>query len=704
MKRKRNDGNKNEPPVKKKRLSSQRRRKSPIVRPKVSRDVPDSDEDSDSGSLTRRPRKKNTDWKKKKSPSFQQGILKVPRKRLRRRREATAAKPPKPKRPSFAEGRHPDSKKEARQTKLSFKKKSPKTSKKQRIPLESPKKLRRKSKTPVRCDDDIDEVLPQKKKGKDSLNLDSDESPTDNIPLKQFPKKLELTNSFSKEDDGEEQKDLAKADSLRDPMFSFLGLEESQKEDPDETLPLKRKKSTSPVRHYLSDDNDDAGGHRENPIAIDCSPEISSRLRQKNSPPKLKLTPKKKAKPKRSFTPEKEDNGRSFGVSKENGRALSPKKLNTLGSPKHLSLPKSVDSLPLSNNFPLYPTLHTEQQLTNSEFHLSEKEKFERNRKAFLSQYDQAHDKDKVDSDASYDSLSPAKNPETPKKIRLARQNSEDSDNRMIEPLQDSFDLFALNAEPLSQGSKSILVEPQTVSLSRLSPSSRKNSPAKIFPSSQELPSSASFDMSKPPPLEMSTQDRLAKMAQPDIVEENTPSLNIADIPSQDLKMTDEYIESLSHEKLLIYAKRLRDRLKKSSGGESLEIVESKTRVVLSIPSSIDDKSLEIIESKNRFRSSAHIPSIRPRTPPAGKLKKGHKYAFIDNARSAVARQEMTGVSCEDCGRFYKAIGKENLNGVDVCDCVNEVSRHRYRSKKHTSPKHFWSTDMPATPQTQSLG
>ena len=47
---------------------------------------------------------------------------------------------------------------------------------------------------------------------------------------------------------------------------------------------------------------------------------------------------------------------------------------------------------------------------------------------------------------------------------------------------------------------------------------------------------SASFDMSKPPPLEMSTQDRLAKMAQPDIVEENTPSLNIADIPSQDLK------------------------------------------------------------------------------------------------------------------------------------------------------------------------
>jgi len=514
-------------------------------------------------------------------------------------------------------------------------------------------------------------------------------------------------------------------------FFSYLDgwNDESQKEDPDETLPLEKKKSISPVGQYLSDGDDHDTGHRENPIAIDCSPEITSRHRPKISPPKLRTTPKKKANPKRSSTPEKEENGRSFGVSKENGRAFSPKKLNTLNSPKRLSLPKSVGSLPFSSGIQLDQTLQTEQQLSNSEFPLSEKEKFEHNRKAFLAQYDRTNDADKVDSDGSYDSLSPAKNPETPKKIRLARQDSEDSDNRMIEPLQDSFDLFALNAEVLSQGSKSILIEPPSsrrtspaVSLSRQSPSSRRNSPAKISPSplfkpsekisqeinsqkvSQELPNTASFDMSKPPPLEMSTQDRLAKMAHPDIVEENTPSLTIAEIPSEDLNMTDEYIESLSHENLLTYAKRLRDRLLKSSGGKSLEIVESKTRVVLSIPSSIDDKSLEIIESKNRFRSSAHIQSIRPRTPPAGKLRSGHKYAFIDNTRSAAARQEMTGVTCEDCGRFFKALGKENLNGIEVCDCVNDVSRHRYRSKKHKSPKHFWGTGMPSTPETQSLG
>lgn len=83
--------------------------------------------------------------------------------------------------------------------------------------------------------------------------------------------KLQLTSSFSKEDDVEEQKgerhvvfsvdgdvcgpgwDLAKVDESHDPLFSYLDgwNDESQKEDPDETLPLEKKKSASPVRQYL---------------------------------------------------------------------------------------------------------------------------------------------------------------------------------------------------------------------------------------------------------------------------------------------------------------------------------------------------------------------------------------------------------------------------------------------------------------------
>jgi len=608
------------------------------------------------------------------------------------------------------------------------------------------------------------------RRDQNSLNLGS-VSPTDLCLIKDFTpfkNKIDLTQTYSKDslDDVSEAKSIptvsykdvnAEKKSRKHPLFghemsegfSFHLGDGSQRHEepaPDATLPFNHdttKESLFEKKQYLSDDG---FGDRQNPIAIDSSPETTSRIRSRIHVEKQKSKPSQRKSIVRSKTPEKDDVSNTL----EEQRALSPKKRNTLS--RKLQSPKPVEALqkeqspPRSQHLqtPTYqnrltsgytPSIHTEQEL-------SFQENFERNKDALFSAVCGTPPTEKspgYSQGFNFDE-SPVSDPATPKKVQLARKKSALFSREPKDMLQDSFDLFALNnseglaSQPGSQKHRKEDVlnsSPVCVSSANHTPTrSQRNSPAKskgysplfdsypeptaplfsVRPSqnaSQEPP--LSYDPNVPPLLEMSTQDQLAKDMNPDIVEEKSPSpvnSQLVKPGSKDLDLSDEHIDGLSLAELRAYTKRLRDIFKKQKSPDeindsSLEIVGVKNSVVKK--SMLEDKSLEIIEGKSRIRA---VPEIDRRRKVLNaikeKKKKGSQFAFIDSSRSAADRAQMTGVSCEECGKFFAALGKENLN-MEVCDCIDEVSRHRYRHKKPTSPDHFWRTDMPATPDTQSL-
>lgn len=77
---------------------------------------------------------------------------------------------------------------------------------------------------------------------------------------------------------------------------------------------------------------------------------------------------------------------------------------------------------------------------------------------------------------------------------------------------------------------------------------------------------------------------------------------------------------------------------------------------------------------------------------------RGGGFKFVEPVRKKADRQNLIGIECKQCKKFYDAVlpndGKEETNGVKPglrCEHHDGVSRHRYRYVPPMTPEGFWN-------------
>jgi hypothetical protein len=109
----------------------------------------------------------------------------------------------------------------------------------------------------------------------------------------------------------------------------------------------------------------------------------------------------------------------------------------------------------------------------------------------------------------------------------------------------------------------------------------------------------------------------------------------------------------------------------------------------------ISDDEIQAINSATQGLNNIPVPKQR-RTISVHPSNKGFKY--IQPVRKKADRENLKGVECKQCKKFYDAVlpdGRVNGNGMDStsmrCEHHDGVSRHRYRYAPPSTPDGFWN-------------
>ncbi|KAL5549796.1 hypothetical protein UlMin_005027 [Ulmus minor] len=128
----------------------------------------------------------------------------------------------------------------------------------------------------------------------------------------------------------------------------------------------------------------------------------------------------------------------------------------------------------------------------------------------------------------------------------------------------------------------------------------------------------------------------------------------------------------------------IRENLKKSTREEACDH-----------PVAALDKDFESSDDETQD-VSADIPPQKDQMPVPATEKKGFK--FIGPVRKKADRQNLKGIECKQCKKFYDAVlcddeGKEtnNNNRNFRCEHHDGVSRHRYKNVPPMTPEGFWN-------------
>ncbi|PKA62896.1 Protein gamma response 1 [Apostasia shenzhenica] len=76
----------------------------------------------------------------------------------------------------------------------------------------------------------------------------------------------------------------------------------------------------------------------------------------------------------------------------------------------------------------------------------------------------------------------------------------------------------------------------------------------------------------------------------------------------------------------------------------------------------------------------------------SGKAEKG--FRFVETVRRKAERENLVGVECQQCRKFYDAVlpdGGKDDDGSTRCEHHDGVSRHRYRFAPPSTPEGFWN-------------
>ncbi|KAL8578846.1 hypothetical protein ACOMHN_022139 [Nucella lapillus] len=73
-------------------------------------------------------------------------------------------------------------------------------------------------------------------------------------------------------------------------------------------------------------------------------------------------------------------------------------------------------------------------------------------------------------------------------------------------------------------------------------------------------------------------------------------------------------------------------------------------------------------------------------------------YAFAEVVRKQTERRKLKGFSCQDCQKYYQALGVSEGEGRRR---MKECSRHRAKQAPPSTPEHFWSIGFPDTQECE---
>lgn len=107
------------------------------------------------------------------------------------------------------------------------------------------------------------------------------------------------------------------------------------------------------------------------------------------------------------------------------------------------------------------------------------------------------------------------------------------------------------------------------------------------------------------------------------------------------------------------------------------------------------DKKIEDSDDETQDMNIDNDPKKQEMLPPARSGATGYKY--IEPVRKKAERENLKGVECLQCKKFYDAVlpgedKESNGNRQNLrCEHHNGISRHRYRYAPPLTPEGFWN-------------
>lgn len=112
----------------------------------------------------------------------------------------------------------------------------------------------------------------------------------------------------------------------------------------------------------------------------------------------------------------------------------------------------------------------------------------------------------------------------------------------------------------------------------------------------------------------------------------------------------------------------------------------------------VKDINMDVSDEEVQDLNAVNPPQHQQQMPVSVTGNRGGGFKFVEPVRKKADRQNLKGMECKQCKKFYDAVlpddGNEETNGDKPClRCEHHdgVSRHRYRYVPPMTPEGFWN-------------